>query len=544
MGSKWRVGDSVGCYSYYTGSPLFQFGDYDGHDCAHMGLAQVSNQMLMLPDGLTFDVEGMVGVSYVHTPLGKVNASDSRNFWTVVLDTENFAGPLAYFLPEFWALRPRGYEKETAHLGDYSNCPALSQGGCAFEWNTLETYKASNGVYKMPKMTLPYHNGRSVLMMGNRFFEDDKFITDPIEEALKTGTLNASTIMPTGSGAARQCPENHPGDAVFNVDKGKSVSVGQTRTTMEEDECVWSVKLHDTAGTTPSCGADGDCAFPQYVDANLQPIPESDAPEELRKQEFRTKSGDGKYDQITDRGRSCLTSPGPASETLYCAQTLKGGESSTWVAYKWYKFVDQPGLQQAHLSSAERAYLQGRIETLHKMQGRTTRWMTAKRAVDEGLAVVDEATLVSPPEGMEHGYVPIALYEGFTKPSGCQVVPPSPVPPSPPRPSPPAPPTPPPAPLPTTCEGWCLSDGHCCSGTVSSYNHPSCAMGCTIAKHTSSLAECQQTCRDNDNTCSWTIAGIEMNNCANCPSGCDASDGIAECLFGCLHADRSWSEVV
>merc|ERR1712072_1231961 len=39
---KWRIGDSVGCYTHFTGSPLFQFGQYGGHDCDYMGLAQVS----------------------------------------------------------------------------------------------------------------------------------------------------------------------------------------------------------------------------------------------------------------------------------------------------------------------------------------------------------------------------------------------------------------------------------------------------------------------------------------------------------------------
>merc|ERR1712087_459057 len=60
-------------------------------------------------------------------------------------------------------------------------------------------------------------------------------------------------------------------------------------------------------------------------------------------------------------------------------------------------------------------------------------------------------------------------------------------------------------------------------------------MGCTIAMHTRSLAECQQNCRVADNKCTWIIAGIVMRNCMSCPSGCDASDGVHECLFGCEH---------
>lgn len=412
--SKWRVGDSVGCYSYYTGSPLFQFGQYNGHDCDKMGLAQISNQLVMLPDGITFDVEGMVGVSYVRTPLGKVNATDSRNFWTVVLDTENFAGPLAYFIPEFWALRDPHDTPRTAHLGDYSTARGLKNGQCAFEWNTLHTIKASNGDYKLPKMTVPYKSGRGVIMMNNKAFEDDE-VSVPLEAALAKGELDVSTIMPKGK--RRQCGTRE-NDARFNVELSSGISVGTLSTTIEGDECVWSVKLHND-----TCPDDGPCAMPRFVSnisGKLTPIPESKAPPELVAKAFPEKKSSAKYDQVKSIGtRQCLSSPGPADDTLYCFNTLKGGDSSTWVGYKWYKFTEQPGLQQAMLTSTERDYMQGRIETLHKMMGRTSRWMNAKGAVDEGLAIIDEGALVTPPKGLEYGYVPIALYEGFEKPSGC-----------------------------------------------------------------------------------------------------------------------------
>lgn len=59
-------------------------------------------------DRITFAQHGsgMLGVAYVKTPFGKVNASDARNFWTVILDSTSFSGPLGYFLPEFWCENP------------------------------------------------------------------------------------------------------------------------------------------------------------------------------------------------------------------------------------------------------------------------------------------------------------------------------------------------------------------------------------------------------------------------------------------------------
>jgi|EP01044_Picomonas_judraskeda_P006773 hypothetical protein len=77
IGMKWRIGDSTGCYSAYTGSPMFQFGDYGGHTCSAsdgyipMGFAQVSNRMVMFPDGITMSKYGLLGVGYLRTPVGK-----------------------------------------------------------------------------------------------------------------------------------------------------------------------------------------------------------------------------------------------------------------------------------------------------------------------------------------------------------------------------------------------------------------------------------------------------------------------------------------
>eukprot|EP00929_Paragymnodinium_shiwhaense_P107823 TRINITY_DN74182_c0_g1_i1.p1 TRINITY_DN74182_c0_g1~~TRINITY_DN74182_c0_g1_i1.p1 ORF type:complete len:848 (-),score=126.26 TRINITY_DN74182_c0_g1_i1:287-2830(-) len=446
--SKWRIGDSAGCYDYFTGSPLFSFGPSEGHDCDQMGIAQISNRMLVQPDGLTFEEEGMFGVSYAHTTIGKTGNNDTRNFWTVIVDADNFAGPLAYFIPEWWRHRPKGFEAQTQHLGDYSTCPTLTQGQAgAFEWNTLNTYKASNGVYKLPNMTVPYHDGRSVLMMNFRSYEDTE-VAAVVEEALNTGELNTSKIMAGGS--RRQCiPGQQP--APFNVETGRPMTVGTLTTSIEDDECVWSFKVDN-----PDCGPSGDCPMPRsrYVGPNLQPVPETAAPPELQAQQFVTKEPKGAYDQLTDRGRACLSSPGPASPVLYCAESLKGNKYSTWVGYKWYRFVDQPGLQQAKLTAEQKAFMQDRIEKLHKMVGQGSRWIKAKGAEPLGLAKVDRAALVTPPKGLEVGYVPIVVYEGFDKPNGCHnpdpSPPPSPVPPSPPAPPPPVPPSPPPPPPPSS----------------------------------------------------------------------------------------------
>ena len=64
------------------------------HPCDEIAFAALSNQMILQPNGASFAKDGMLGVGYVRTPLGKTSADDSRNFWTLVFDTETFSGPL------------------------------------------------------------------------------------------------------------------------------------------------------------------------------------------------------------------------------------------------------------------------------------------------------------------------------------------------------------------------------------------------------------------------------------------------------------------
>jgi hypothetical protein len=86
----------------------------------------------------------------------------------------------------------------------------------------------------------------------------------------------------------------------------------------------------------------------------------------------------------------------------------------------------------------------------------------------------------------------------------------------------------------SACEAECVKEGHCCTGTTSSYNHPSCAMGCLMAAAgASTLAECEAGCQATDGKCESTFKDLALHTCGECPKGCDASDGAGECLEGC-----------
>lgn len=80
-------------------------------------------------------------------------------------------------------------------------------------------------------------------------------------------------------------------------------------------------------------------------------------------------------------------------------------------------------MQQLNLTEPEKTFIQSRIEALHKIlpaSPAAANWIKARGAAKEGLAALDVASIVTPPAGMEAGFVPIALYEGLAKPAGCE----------------------------------------------------------------------------------------------------------------------------
>jgi hypothetical protein len=77
------------------------------------------------------------------------------------------------------------------------------------------------------------------------------------------------------------------------------------------------------------------------------------------------------------------------------------------VTYYWYKFIDQPSLQNAGLTGSARMKLQALVEKIHRNWTPNKQYMAKP---DRGeLASIDPALIVKPPKGLEVGYVPVAI---------------------------------------------------------------------------------------------------------------------------------------
>jgi hypothetical protein len=111
---------------------------------------------------------------------------------------------------------------------------------------------------------------------------------------------------------------------------------------------------------------------------------------------------------ITPANReSCWNTPGPAAGPF----EANLGDGST-VTYFWYRFADQPALLNADLSKEEREEMQRRVELLHRNWTKDREYLPAPTIGK--LAEIDPALIVTPPEGLEVGYVPIVIRQELT----------------------------------------------------------------------------------------------------------------------------------
>ena len=109
-----------------------------------------------------------------------------------------------------------------------------------------------------------------------------------------------------------------------------------------------------------------------------------------------------------EENKSSWKTPGPAAGPF----KVKLGDGST-LTYYWYRFADQPSLLNANLSNKEREEIQRRVELLHRNWTKDREYLPPP--MKGKLAYLDPALIVTPPKGMEVGFVPIVTQQGLEK---------------------------------------------------------------------------------------------------------------------------------
>ena len=81
------------------------------------------------------------------------------------------------------------------------------------------------------------------------------------------------------------------------------------------------------------------------------------------------------------------------------------------VTYSWYRFIDQPALNRFNWSQAKREKLQDLVENIHSEWNVRKEFMSAPQLGE--LVALDSGLVLTPPKGLEIGFVPIATQQSY-----------------------------------------------------------------------------------------------------------------------------------
>ena len=398
---KFTIGPVQDCYINQLQGPGWNFFGFAlGEDPTprnKTGLVQISNRMLIPPDGLTLEPDfsgAQVGYSWMSLPLPTFdhayNNMAGENSWTMFINSKNFKGPLVFIAPQFFA---DGLVKNPSQKGLTLDVKGGRLGSLAAEWASIPFYKytdTAGTIYtKIPGLEFPVDTNGNFALSRNLTAYGSSAISNAFRRALASGgalpqSTNAAGIFSPLLNA--QSPKVYQeGKRLGNLSSSLAVKVFESRAAygfrMGGD--VRLVKL------------------PQYykeVGSRRIAIEESEAPIALVNAEFGS---------LMQTSTHIYQAPSwwqqsPAASGDLTADLRDGSQ----VTYRWYKFVDQPSLQRFEMNAAEKAAIQGAIE---KMQREWNNFAMMKNPTSGTLVSFDEGLLVTPPKGLEIGYVPIVV---------------------------------------------------------------------------------------------------------------------------------------
>lgn len=399
-----------------------------------MGIAQLSNRVLTPPDGMTFvdgTCGGLFGTHWVALPLTKpVPAGPDRapvgdKAYTLFATAANFKGPVAFWAPHFFAAI--GDAHELARGRTLDSKPSLVSGG-AIEVNTVPCYTMTTDdeIYiKIPQLQFPVNKaGWTDVMVDFSFFSRGA-IADRVRDF-----LDGQAEFPKPTFDSQPSSICHPRVTVPNESLGLGSQGG--------DSSAEKLPLSVDAYTTRKVNANGSSSYGlQWTPEGLKTakdglarlpdlyrrrkdekkwtlIDPADAPQSLLDADFFMKnSKDGAPYEVPNDPKSCWCSPGPVAGPF----STKLQDGST-VEYHWYRFCDQPTIraQAGRLGKDAIERLQKFAEAVHKHWPITANYLPPP-SNGGALASLDAALIVTPPKGLEMGYVPVCTKQYFAKPT-------------------------------------------------------------------------------------------------------------------------------
>lgn len=181
---KYRINGTPDCYNNEVSSPGWGFGNTTSLKPNLMGLAQLSNHILMPPDGFTFNHltnHNQMGIAWMALPITPGNNTTvptGDQTWTFFINTANFAGPVAFYLPTNWSRLSKNYHIVNGRGLDTQ--PAIANGG-AMEVNSVPYFEATDeagAVYsRIPRLRFPINSRGETILLRDIYYYSQASIT-------------------------------------------------------------------------------------------------------------------------------------------------------------------------------------------------------------------------------------------------------------------------------------------------------------------------------------------------------------------------------
>jgi len=389
-------------------------------------VVQLSPWLLWPPDGVNLKQGAcgeLVGYGYLPLPLTKPKATTAgedvptgNNCWTLFLNTANFKGPATFFAPYFWSRasvedhdvagmfldsRPsdpnRSLQMETQYIPAAVASDSEGQTYARIAPTDFPSGPAGEGVLAHKIMS---YRKEALWEAVENWFEGGEPATGHIDSQASS----VHTFPGRGSATWRIYTDDTPKEERPPVDWGAFA------TPVAPDSATFGYRWDSELTTTGGCGGSELARLPEHYrlmevdgEARWTPTPAEQVPSETGLAEYRFEPpADPPPDAYVtpEESDSSWKNPGPVAGPF---QTRLGDGSL--VTYSWYRFADQPSLLNADMTDDEREELQARVEKLHRLWQNNREYLPAPDVGE--LASIDPALLMTPPSGLEVGYVPI-----------------------------------------------------------------------------------------------------------------------------------------
>ena len=392
------------------------------------GVAQLSPWLLFPPDGLNLK-QGtcgqMFGYGYLPLPLTEAKSTTvgkdvptGNQCWTLFLNTGNFKGPVAFFTPYFWS---RASVDDPSLSGLFLDTrPSKANKPFQMETQYIHTVEATDSkgetYARMAPTQYPIGPDGNSVMMNRLMVYNKKALWNGVKAWFEGGNPVDGAIDPDGAYMQKFKNGIRSSWSIFGEDIPKNkrapLNINSFLSARSTDSTTLSLNWNNGLMTKRETEHGTVVTLPEYYHlvkegndsiGNWIAVAPKDVPAEtgLQKVSFSNPDKSSPIAYITPEDKeSSWKKPGPVAGPF----KAKLGDGST-VTYYWYRFADQPALLNADLTRGEREEMQKRVEKLHRLWTKNREYLPPPTVGK--LADIDPALIVTPPKGLEVGYVPI-----------------------------------------------------------------------------------------------------------------------------------------